>query len=298
MSNNDHQSPSQMFNTANQNFKRVFYAGKNRERHHLPNKYKWLPEWTLSKSKYLLNDHNRVNRKVYSRGAIVNVNFGVNIGQELSGNHFAIVLNNTDNRKNDKLTVIPLTSHEHTHTVKLDKTILNLSTQKFFNEIINQFVFHYCLYYIQYNAYKDILSDLLPPEDFYAHSYKAPNELAQQIIDLLMERLFSTIPDYSAAASYLQTRPELKLHESNLAEYTIKKEFKEAQNIAVNDLVEAFTKYQKYDKETWAKIGDIQTISKSRLMKINPMDPIGDIKVSPHVLDVIDKELIHQFTHQ
>ena len=46
----------------------------------------------------------------YKRGSVVMVNFGTNIGYELSGNHFAIVLNKDDNNKNGLLTVIPLTS--------------------------------------------------------------------------------------------------------------------------------------------------------------------------------------------
>ena len=32
------------------------------------------------------------NYRVYKRGTIVYVDFGVNVGYELSGNHFAIVL--------------------------------------------------------------------------------------------------------------------------------------------------------------------------------------------------------------
>ena len=41
---------------------------------------------------------------------IIKVDFGVNMGSELSNTHFAIVLNNDDNNSVDNITVIPLTS--------------------------------------------------------------------------------------------------------------------------------------------------------------------------------------------
>lgn len=57
-------------------------------------------------------DHRRSDKSyiTYSRGTVVYVDFGLNIGDELCGPHYAIVLNKKDNPKNAKLTVIPLTS--------------------------------------------------------------------------------------------------------------------------------------------------------------------------------------------
>ena len=40
------------------------------------------------------------------------INFGTNVGYELSGNHFAVVINQDDNYRNGVVTVIPLTSKE------------------------------------------------------------------------------------------------------------------------------------------------------------------------------------------
>ena len=48
----------------------------------------------------------------YSRGNIIRVNFGFNIGKELGGMHFAVVLDNDNKHSADVLTVIPLSSTE------------------------------------------------------------------------------------------------------------------------------------------------------------------------------------------
>lgn len=47
---------------------------------------------------------------VFKRGNIVKVNLGFNIGHELGGLHYCIVLDKYDNPKNGTLNVIPLTS--------------------------------------------------------------------------------------------------------------------------------------------------------------------------------------------
>lgn len=46
----------------------------------------------------------------YSRGNIIRANFGFNIGKELGGLHFAVVIDNDNKRNADVITVIPLSS--------------------------------------------------------------------------------------------------------------------------------------------------------------------------------------------
>lgn len=63
--------------------------------------------------------------KKYSRGTILLVDFGENVGFEFNGKHFAIVLNKNDSEKSGKLMVIPLTSKDKKNRhVKLDKSII------------------------------------------------------------------------------------------------------------------------------------------------------------------------------
>lgn len=81
-----------------------------------PYKFAYLDEWLLKNSKLLLTEakeyETKTNQtyKTYKRGTIIKVDFGVNLGSEMSQVHFAIVLNNYDNPKNNILTVVPLTS--------------------------------------------------------------------------------------------------------------------------------------------------------------------------------------------
>lgn len=68
----------------------------------------WLEkESTIFKQEACNEKKNKPN---FRRGEIIKVDFGINIGSELSNVHFAIVLNNDDNNNVDNLTVIPLTS--------------------------------------------------------------------------------------------------------------------------------------------------------------------------------------------
>lgn len=63
--------------------------------------------------------------KRYSRGQIVKVKFGVNIGSEFSGDHYAIVISKQDTMLNPILHVIPLTSKKHNYNIELDNLLYN-----------------------------------------------------------------------------------------------------------------------------------------------------------------------------
>ena len=74
-----------------------------------------LYEVTLSPQKF----------KRYSRGQIVRVKFGVNIGSEFSGEHYAIVISKGDTMMNPVLHVIPLTSKQHNYNIEVDNILYN-----------------------------------------------------------------------------------------------------------------------------------------------------------------------------
>ncbi len=69
---------------------------------------------------------------IYSRGDIIKVNLGFNIGNELGGLHYCVVLNKYDNSKNGTLNVIPLTSRKENK--KYASSSVNLG-----NELYNVF---------------------------------------------------------------------------------------------------------------------------------------------------------------
>lgn len=75
-------------------------------------KFIWLGNWMEKESIIFKKE---VDKKTYikpnfKRGEIIKVDFGINVGSELSNTHFAIVLNSDDNNNVDNITVLPLTS--------------------------------------------------------------------------------------------------------------------------------------------------------------------------------------------
>ena len=72
---------------------------------------------------------------MYSRGDVIKVNLGFNIGNELGGLHYCIVLNKYDNTRNGALNVIPLTSRKDgkkydSSSVNLGKELYNIFQNK------------------------------------------------------------------------------------------------------------------------------------------------------------------------
>ena len=108
----------------------------------LPYKFAYLDGWLLKESKLLLeetskfeNNKERQTYKTYKRGTIIKVDFGVNLGSEMSQVHFAIVLNNYDNPRNNVLTVVPLTSKSSKFNLDLEVLIINTLIDKVKKEL-------------------------------------------------------------------------------------------------------------------------------------------------------------------
>ena len=76
------------------------------------NKFSKIGNWLEKESTLFTKVVNGIkpNKPNFRRGEIIKVDFGINLGSELSNTHFAIVLNSDDNNNVDNLTVIPLTS--------------------------------------------------------------------------------------------------------------------------------------------------------------------------------------------
>lgn len=301
-------SPNGRFDKANRNFKKVYNNKELKQRE----KFKYLDYWVLSKSNYLLNN-DRVytnNKKVFNRGALINVDFGVNVGTELSGNHFAIVLNKKDNRKNDKLTVIPLSSHEHPHCVMLTDTIRDTSLTKINELYVEILAIIHAEYIILVNRLKDL--------------YKNTSRLQKVKVKEDLERIIGHKLDLSSIDQEDMVIPPEHINYSDISESIISliKKSQELYNKyeGPNDFLEhcskingkklpdlildptefqssieliskVFTAYTRYNKKTYAKIEDITTISKMRTRRINKFDPIGDIRVSNEVLNKIENEI-------
>ena len=92
-------------------------------------KFLKLDEWLDKESAIFENEvlNNVSNFPKFKRGQIIKVDFGINIGSELSHTHFAIVLNGDDTLKNDNVTVVPITSKKGYKRVSLGKILKNVA---------------------------------------------------------------------------------------------------------------------------------------------------------------------------
>ena len=93
----------------------------------LKDKFTEFENSKLNESETLLYEVNvkPTRFKRYSRGQIVKVKFGVNIGSEFSGDHYAIVISKQDTMLNPILHVIPLTSKKHNYNIELNSLLYN-----------------------------------------------------------------------------------------------------------------------------------------------------------------------------
>lgn len=92
----------------------------------LKEKFSDFENWECTKSKRLLYEidlDKKHTYKRYPRGSIIKVDFGVNVGGEFSGQHFAITLTKGDGIYNNSIIVIPLTSKKHKGTIDLGRLI-------------------------------------------------------------------------------------------------------------------------------------------------------------------------------
>lgn len=70
----------------------------------------WLKVWKI----YLKYENSFIPAKLkyYKRGEIVLAHFGYNTGSELGGTHYAVIVENNNNKANSNVVVVPLSSLE------------------------------------------------------------------------------------------------------------------------------------------------------------------------------------------
>lgn len=197
----------------------------------------------------------------YKRGTIVFVDFGIGIGSEFSLPHFAIVLNNKDNPKNGLLTVVPLSSKKKKGYVDLGK------------DLINNLIETVC----------DDLKTIIDTIESVNEIHRIHNLDEKQSKDISQEQK-------ELIVSFVNKHDPTVTKLSDTLFYSwMKKEEK-----WINDI---FSKYLKYDKNTFANVNNIKTISKLRIAKpLNPNDPIGRTLISEENLQKIEQEILKNIT--
>ncbi|MBK0347218.1 type II toxin-antitoxin system PemK/MazF family toxin [Aerococcaceae bacterium zg-ZJ1578] len=109
-------------------YKRAFF--------HRISKFKYLPDYLLKQAYNFEQCHSHKIFDKYKRGTLVYVEFGINWGCELSGNHFALTLDNIDKKSKQTITVIPLSSKNKKYYSKLSVNLYEVSQHYIANEIL------------------------------------------------------------------------------------------------------------------------------------------------------------------
>lgn len=226
-------------------------------------KFKKLSTSDIFRAKQLRNDNNN-SKKVfrrYKKGSIIFVDFGIGIGNEFSHPHFCVVMDNKDNPLKGTLTVIPLTSKEKKFFIRLDKNMI----YKFFEKAINDVQDRKKLITAIYDLANNPLTQT--PGTYYP-----ADENIQNILDELAKR------------HNIENKMTL-----NQAYHFIKEEEKYSEEIA--------NFYLKYNKNTYANVQALTTISKYKIFKpINPLDPINDIELPDKQIKKLENEIIKNLT--
>ena len=112
-----------------ENFKKIRNSGNE--------KFKQLDVWLKKESNIFTKELNYTPSRFmkYKKGTIVKVDFGINIGCELSKKHFAIVMDNDDNFYKETIAVIPLTSKGGNNKMDLGSLIFDEFINKMNKEI-------------------------------------------------------------------------------------------------------------------------------------------------------------------
>lgn len=283
---------------ASKKFKQVCDPNK----YHYQQKFKSLPYWLEESSHYFSLEANKkiVDRYYYySRGSIISVNFGVNEGSEFSNLHFAVVLNKKDSPQNRTLTVIPLTS-------KKKPGLFSLGTE-IFNQTSVLILGHLNKVKKKIEMLEKHLEEItIMRQNLLDDNKKFEDDLAvlRAEIEKVLNDSEDSNPKQVSSLSNLYNAVIQKSLEANSLEQGAKKLEEKKQQLAKEidecqvqekQLAKVVSVYKKYNKNTFARIEDITTISKLRIRKINQFDPSGDIKLSSDQMTAISDKLMQLY---
>jgi ORF005 len=240
-------------------------------------KFKYLPQSLLFKAKQFNKEVQGASPKrfpKFSRGTIVYVKFGINIGAEMSGNHFAIVLDKYDKETKSTITVVPLSSKEKKYYQKLLP----------YDNIYGKNLEYHINKLEKLNTEWKKRSEKLFLEIDGKREYYS-NEYMNYIIKLLSENNGVSTDDI---------KKEAKLFAEELIKQTFT-DFDKARKEILNskdEHVKGIEKYQKYKgKDSYACINMIQTIDKRKLTPISIFESVGEISVSKESMNLIEDRI-------
>lgn len=201
----------------------------------------------------------------YKRGNIVKVNLGFNLGSELGGVHYAIIIDNNNKRSCDTVTILPLSSvKENSKIYERDLLIGN----EFYNLVASK-------YNSMLNKAKQRLDELnnLLPSIIALHTLSESKELPDDIQKKSLLEADKLHQEFNKQITTLNS--EIEILQKNKDEIDLMKE------------------------GSIVKIEQIRTISKIRIwIPKTSKDPLYNISLSQPTMDKINSKLMELFIFQ
>ena len=225
--------------------------------------------WINDYINYQRNEDNFVPSRLpqFDRGSIVQVHFGYRIGNELGGLHYAVVLDNRNNKNSGIVTVVPLTSIKDTtnlsqnspYVVQLQRGVYDLMQEKCSISLA------------QAMAKVEKHQILLKKLENIELEYKSINEYRE---------------DYKSKINIQTIAEECKLQEDEC-------------NRIVEQATQHMKELEQLKKGSLVNLGQITTISKQRIS--NPKmvsDSLYKIKLCAEDLEIINQKLKKLYIHE
>ena len=238
--------------------------------------------WLKKHSNHMLSEKNRTRGKniVYRPGTLIRVDFGVNVGSELSGSHFAVVLNKSDNEFNNVVNVVPLTSKNGRHRIDIGFEVFDRVIEECKVQSKNVFKNR-----DEFDKFYELFNKIQKLEE----ATPELEPLLSSLLSLMCSRFGETF-DLDEFHSKDDDDRNKWLDEI-IAKY---KNYMRDLTIQIEDLSKVLKTYsEKYRNNTYADVTQITTVSKLRIMsRINSFDPMGSISVRTDILNQIREELV------
>ncbi|MDU6767032.1 MAG: type II toxin-antitoxin system PemK/MazF family toxin [Gemella haemolysans] len=237
-------------------------------------KFKYLPESVLFKAKQFYKEAQGKNTKFFpkfKRGTIVYVKFGVNIGSELSGNHFAIVLDKYDKVTKSTITVVPLSSKRNKYYQELiPYDNIYFKNSKYHLNKIDELI---SKWEVKSKEYISEINDLRP--DYLNDLKNYTTKLLIANNGIMTDDIQKNINNYSEE---LITKALYKLNKGN--------------KVYLESKEQHFKGIEKYkNKDSYACVNMIQTIDKRKLTPVSEFESAGNITISEESMNLIENRI-------
>jgi Uncharacterized protein conserved in bacteria len=283
-------------------------------------KLHYMREWMEFYGYWLAREKNHQIPKYYTKfkhGSVVMVNFGPNVGSELSGNHFAIVLNKVDKRENKLLTVVPLSSKDHSNYLDLGYEFFKLISDLTGNRLKS-------LAQEQKRAIEN-MSNVLDSLDLSSLTYNFkgldPKDSSSYLVKDSLNGFAHAMKEFQTNFnSYIRPGDSDKLQDFiNRLVNINDKEFKESGNkqykqrissiidtlaevhkdlvkyelvkVHIDKSNELVQKMKRYSKNTYVVIPNVTTVSKLRVVKVGHYTISKNVTISEESLTRIHKSV-------